>query len=461
LARWNNVKIDDEEMRNLEIACRWCADRGDGWSIIETSGRGGTAPVFAVRSPNGERALKLYDPGFSEGERGAESERRLKAQQELGDHDCPYIVKIYEGGRFEDRLFLLMNRAPGRELEKRLNEVPRNKIRTILDQVAKACIYLRERGLCHRDIKAANIFVTDDFGHATLLDLSVMRGIYDPLGTGTDHDGQLPVVATSRYSPPEYLFRLVAPSAELWHALDIYQLGGLLHDLIMRQPMFQAEFLLSRENRYRLAWAVATVQPVVNGCDVDSDLLFLAHRALDKDWKRRSALLLEDFLDQTKTHRQHGLEALGLSIPGKPQQVSQTGRIALHQKISEFAGALDTNLRSRLRAANITATHEIKPGRTDSAKNIIFQWNSNEARTNALLQDVQLDVNLNIAAPYDAIVYTVELALAATMAGVRRSSDLALPAMPDESETVASLSGHIIDALGELATRLMRSEEKK
>src|SRR6185503_4141522 len=121
--------------------------------------------------------------------------------------------------------------------EKRLKFIPRAKIRQIVDQVTQAAIFLRTRGFCHRDIKAANVFISDDFERCTLLDVSVVRAVHDPVGIGTDHEGQLPVVATARYSPPEYLFRLVDPSPELWHALTVYQLGGLLHDLIMREPL--------------------------------------------------------------------------------------------------------------------------------------------------------------------------------------------------------------------------------
>src|SRR6185437_11160651 len=97
----------------------------------------------------------------------------------------------------------------GQELEKRLTDVPREKIRTILDQVAQAAIFLRGKGLCHRDIKAANVFLSDDFSHCTLLDISVIRDVTDPIGAGTDQEGQLPFIATARYSPPEYLFRLL------------------------------------------------------------------------------------------------------------------------------------------------------------------------------------------------------------------------------------------------------------
>ncbi len=216
----DSLALDDE---NLQIARRWCASKGQEWSLHGELGKGGTAPVFEVRSPDGPRALKIYDKRFSEGARGETERKRIEHQLALSGHACPSLIQVYEGGTFDGRLYLLMARAPGKELEKRLPDVPRDRIRIIMDQVARAALFLRSKDLCHRDIKAANIFVSDDFNQATLLDISVIRNVRDPLGVGTDHDGQLPIVATARYSPPEYLFRLLEPSEELWHALTIYQ----------------------------------------------------------------------------------------------------------------------------------------------------------------------------------------------------------------------------------------------
>src|SRR6516225_10733207 len=241
-ARWADADPDNE---SLLIAHRWCEQNGAGWSVCSQIGRGLTAPVFAIASPDGGRALKIYDAAFSQGGEGEIQQTRIQQQLRLRDHNCASLVKVFDGGVFEDRLFILMSLAPGRELEKCLGEIPRQKIRPIVDQIAKAVLFLRSKNICHRDIKSANIFISNDFECATLLDISVTRDIHDPVGIGTDHEGQLPIVATARYSPPEYLFRLLDPGPSLWHALDIYQLGALLHDLIVRRPLFHDEYKLS------------------------------------------------------------------------------------------------------------------------------------------------------------------------------------------------------------------------
>ena len=186
----------------LQVSREWCASQGCCWVVRRQLGRGGTATVYEVDTPAGPRALKIYDSDFSTGELGEVECRRIQQQVELRGHDCPWLVQVYDGGRFRDRLFVLMSRAQGTELRTCLNQVPRTQIPIIVDQIARAAAFLRNRNLCHRDIKVDNIYISDDFQHATLLDISVVRQIRDPIGVGTDRDGQLPVLATARYSPP-------------------------------------------------------------------------------------------------------------------------------------------------------------------------------------------------------------------------------------------------------------------
>ena len=354
------AKSSPDRSVTRDVAARWCRARGAAWTLRDQLGAGGTAPVFEVTSPDGARALKIYDEEFSSGQLREIEHNRIQQQLNLQNHDCPSLIQVYEGDVFEDRLYLLMSRAPGTELEQRLPDIPRSKIRGIVHHVARACLFLQSRDICHRDIKPANIFVSDDFEHATLLDISVIRGIHDPVGVGTDHDGQLPVLATARYSPPEYLFRLIEPGPDLWHALTIYQLGALLHDLIVRVPLFQAEYEQSKSNRYRFAWVVATQIPRIPASDVDDDLLFIAHRALDKDWARRSALRIEDFLHDSTVHQKHAFQLLGMLRDSVPRMHSD---VQIHRmRLDQVATSLEDHLTGYLRKGGATPTHEVLPG---------------------------------------------------------------------------------------------------
>ncbi len=451
-----NSRNDNDE--SLQIARRWCESKGSGWSVQASLGEGGTAPVFEVNSPSGARALKIYDAKFSAGKKGEIEYKRIEQQLALKGHDCPYLVQIYEGGKIEGRLFLLMERAPGTELEKRLKDVPREKIRQIVDQIARAAIFLRKQELCHRDIKAANIFISDDFNHCTLLDISVIRNVTDPIGVGTDHEGQLPVVATARYSPPEYLFRLLEPGPDLWHALNVYQLGALLHDLIMREPLFETEYLKSVENRYRFAWVVATIDPTVQASDVDRDLMLTARRALDKNWKRRSALTLEGFLADSAVRKVNALQVLGIAIDhGSIQKMDDlTTRL---QRVREAADDLQEAFTEHLRKNGVTAVHDVRPGPHDTSKLIVFSWTAPAALA-AAPQQVELHVEMQLLAQGNVHRFGLNVKLQMHQGGNNWEVTMALPELQDESGVGQRLLGNVVDAFGQLAIEITSGSTK-
>jgi serine/threonine protein kinase len=145
------ARIEEDEA----IAQRWASAQGPDWRVAAVLGTGATASVFRVESAIGSMAFKLYGQKFSAGETGAIEQKRIDQQKALAGHTCPWLIQVRDGGSFEGRLFVLMEQAPGQELERRLDGVPRDKMRTIVDQVARAVVFLRQHGLCHRDIKSA------------------------------------------------------------------------------------------------------------------------------------------------------------------------------------------------------------------------------------------------------------------------------------------------------------------
>ncbi len=444
-------------MRSRQIVERWCKQKGPGWSVCDQLGEGGTAPVFEIASPDGPRALKVYDAAFSAGQKGEIELKRIEQQVALRGHDCPSLVQVYEGGTFEDRLYLLMSRAPGEELGKRLPDVPRNNIRHIIDQVARAALFLRDNDRCHRDIKAANVFVSDDFTQVTLLDISVIREIHDPIGVGTDQDGQLPIVATARYSPPEYLFRLLEPGPELWHALTVYQLGGLLHDLIMRQPLFHSEHLACATNRYRFAWIVATMIPNVQADDVDQDLVLTARRALDKDWKRRSALALEDFLADAKVQQTRSLDFLGLA--SERGILIQDHEVSFRlQRILAIARALEQAVADRLRKQGATAEHSVSPGADDSSKLLSFRWPPPSGRVHMMSDFICLELQLKVEIRFQKYYFRSSARLRAPINHELREATMDLPDVEDQPGVESLLASQVVSMLGPLAVELTRTQ---
>jgi hypothetical protein len=153
------------------------------------------------------------------------------------------------------------------------------------------------------------------------------------------------------------MFRLAEPSPRLWLGLTFYQLGAVLHDLIMRVPLFEEVVRKSRDNRYLIAHAVATRTPSISpDSDIPLDVLLIAQRALDKDLDRRlKAVKWEDFINDGNERRRYEV-LLGLEGDTTIPTASKKRQIQL-QKLTE---SIETILDGRFVEKGIHAKHAMK-----------------------------------------------------------------------------------------------------
>jgi serine/threonine protein kinase len=187
-------------------------------------------------------------------------------------------VRILDGGLCEKSgfYFVVMEFIGAPNLATVISDVPRDRIWPIISQVARAARFLEGLGLAHRDIKPDNIAVTRDFQTAILLDLGVIR----PFNVASVTDGQQRTfVGTLQYSSPEFLFRTEEDNPDGWRAVTFYQLGAVLHDMIMQKRLF-SEFA---DPFARLVEAVKHEIPGIEAPDVPPDLVLLAKNCLTKD----------------------------------------------------------------------------------------------------------------------------------------------------------------------------------
>lgn len=291
-----------------------------GEKIEELLGQGNSAAVFRLSSPLGSAALKIYKPQFLEGPNEAAERHRLSLHERLRDHSCPSLVRIYAVGELSDSAFITMEYVPWPSLDSVLGAVPTASIPALIGDVARAVQWMQVNSLAHRDIKPANILISPDFSRAKLVDFGVVCSTDDTSPDLTDHGHRRPFVATAQYSSPEYLFRLVEPSDQLWLGLSVYQVGAVLHDMVEKRALFSSEVLT--ENRYVLAMAVLQRQPPFYGRDYPVAWGALARRALTKDLAvRLRAVNLDQFtklgvFDASAARRRLGLgdsQPIGIS----------------------------------------------------------------------------------------------------------------------------------------------------
>lgn len=269
-----------------------------GWPSPTFIKAGASGAVFRLEHPaHGLVALKIYDPQYFEGDNAVIEVARLVLQKQLAGHEHPSLVTTIEVIEMpvEKTWAVIMEFCPWPDLSDVIAKVPNSLVPSIIDQLAKAVEFLDSLGLVHRDIKPANIAISQDFKTIKLLDFGVLRRTKVDEGNGTDVKQKYRFVATAQYSPPEYIMREEAVDA--FDALNIYQIGATLHDLIMKRPIFaeEAETL----NRYVLFKAILEKVPTVFNNEIPARLNSVCRASLVKDPQARvQRVTLSDFYDR-------------------------------------------------------------------------------------------------------------------------------------------------------------------
>ena len=263
-----------------------------GWEILDYINHGKSAVVLKAEKNGEEAALKVFDQELIERIGKEKQLKRVEREKELIGKSHPNLIEIKDGGecRITGHIYLVMAYLSWRNLSQVLSELPHDIIFPLIQQIASAAKHLEEIGLAHRDIKPENIAISDDFSQAILLDFGVLR----PVGLSeiTDDNDQKAFVGTLQYSPPELLYRMEADTEEGWRAITFYQIGAVLHDMIMKQPIFYEH----RDPYARLVDAVKEEPPIINAADVDSEIILIAKSCLVKDPVTRLSLINWDKL---------------------------------------------------------------------------------------------------------------------------------------------------------------------
>lgn len=351
-----------------------------GYGQPEYITSGGSAAIFKVESKDGPRAFKAFNPAFFEGESAAADRKRLDVQRSTMGHLCPSLVQTYRVEEAEGTAIMEMEYLAWPPLDKCLSDVPDDKVIPLISQLVEAVRFLDAHNIVHRDIKPENIHVSPDFAQLKLLDLGVARLMEaddEPDAGKTDHGNTRPFLATAQYSSPEYLFRLDEPSARLWRGLNFYQIGAVLHDLIMKKPIFDYEMQL--QNRWLVAKAVLTKPPSFAD-DKPNRLLSLkalAGRCLVKDLDSRLSLVgWDDFRLEGASDPLTALAGrLSKRTPSAGDQARQAAATRLDFDRSEYTRRLLAAIRNEL--ISICGTdlpmtlHQSEPGQPPS---VIFNF---------------------------------------------------------------------------------------
>ena len=208
-----------------------------GWLVGDYINNGKSAVVVSASKDAKRAALKIFDPELV-GRYGQEAQRkRIEREKSLVGKSHPNLIQVLDGGEDGSYLFVALEYFDGTNLADALKDVPPSEVRSLLSQIASAAKFLEDASFAHRDIKPENIGICRDMKTAKVLDLGVIRPF--DLSNITDEGEQRYFVGTLQYSPPELLFREEDHSLDGWRAITFYQLGAVLHDLLIRRPLFE------------------------------------------------------------------------------------------------------------------------------------------------------------------------------------------------------------------------------
>jgi serine/threonine-protein kinase len=163
-------------------------------------------------------AVKVLAPTVVQRGDGLEMLRReiLLARRVSHPNVCP----VYDLGIAGQQHYITMKLVEGRTLDQLLDDGPVTPERAaaILDQLASALATAHEKGVVHRDLKAANVMVSKN-GHVWVMDFGLARDLErDPSFSG-------PVGTPAYWAPEQALGEPATPEA------DIYSFGVVAYRL--------------------------------------------------------------------------------------------------------------------------------------------------------------------------------------------------------------------------------------
>ncbi|WP_343577540.1 serine/threonine-protein kinase [Mycobacterium sp.] len=210
-----------------------------GYRIVRLLGSGGMGEVYLAQHPRLPRrdALKVLPADVSA---DPEFQSRFNREADLAAglfH--PHIVGVHDRGDFEGQLWIAMDYVEGSDAGQLMkshypNGMPEHDVCAIVTAVANALDYANQRGLLHRDVKPANILLTepeDGERRVLLADFGIARQLTDVSGlTSTNM-----TVGTVSYAAPEQLMG----SSEIDGRADQYALAATAFHLLTGSLPYQ------------------------------------------------------------------------------------------------------------------------------------------------------------------------------------------------------------------------------
>lgn len=203
------------------------------YTILEKLGEGGMGVVYKPQDTKLDRtvALKfLSSQSISEQDRA----RFIREAQAAASLSHPNIATVYEIDEREGQTFIAMEYVEGKSLRETIERGPL-KLKEAINiavEIAHGLQAAHEKGIIHRDMKSANVMLTEK-GQVKVMDFGLAK-----LATGSLLiTKQGTTLGTVAYMSPEQ-----AQGEHADHRTDIWSLGIVLYEMITGTLPFKGDF---------------------------------------------------------------------------------------------------------------------------------------------------------------------------------------------------------------------------
>lgn len=193
------------------------------YRILKELGKGGMSAVYLAERTTDKLllALKILDNQLTND--NVQLERFIQEYAIISKLQSTFVVKIYEQGFTDERVYIAMEYFPGGDLKSHMNQplTPKQSL-TLIRDIGQALRAIHAEGIVHRDLKPKNIMFRQDKSLA-LVDFGSSKEL-NFQGDLTQY-GQ--VIGTLYYMSPEQ-----CKGALVDNRSDLYSLGIIFYEMI-------------------------------------------------------------------------------------------------------------------------------------------------------------------------------------------------------------------------------------